>query len=408
MSPAFRLCLVTLAAGALGACEAPESANPAQASGRRVIRPDITVSAETRSLEGAARRLAVALADPAFRARFRARLAQSPYPEGKLHLQRTLEADGATERRALARLSRETPEVADSVYRSAPALEVYFPVPEHRSAWRGDTRLLVATAARDGEIPVAFDLQGGRHLLDPTRPPQTPVLAMVPVETDFDLVRANATAGTNATCPDPNSCGGSGGGASPIHGLYMTKAHFRDDFEGWLKGSPEFEIHIMGQKGSTDSLTRLQCSGEHSVGPYAWDGGTDWSGNVLLFSQNQIDLYKATHPGESFRIVALEDDDTACVLKADADRWQDFIGSIGPLYQDVTGAVDSGSVTKIIKAARSLRDFLAALGSLIKTNDDLIGNAIEDKVVNEFHTGFNWILKADDDDTNGWIKLSMW
>jgi hypothetical protein len=407
MSPVGRLLLATLAAGALAACEAPESVNPTHAPGPRVVRPDLTVSAETQSLEGAARRLAVALADPVFRARFRDRLVRSPYPEQKIHLQRTLQADGAVEARAVARLNREPDQSTDSVYRSVQALEVYLPVPEHRAGWRGDTRLLVATAARDGDLPVAFDLQGGRHLLDPTRPPRTPVLAVVPVETDFDLPPARSTAGGNAVCADPTTCGGNGGGGTPTPGLYMTKAHFQDDFEGWLKGSPEFEIHIMGQKGTTDSLTRLQCSGEHSLGLYQWDGGKDWTGNVLLFSQIQIDGYKAAHPGESFRIVALEDDDTACVLKADSNRWGTFIGSLGPLYQDVTGAVDSGSVNKIIKAARSIRDFLAALGGLIKTNDDLIGNAMEDKVVSEYHTGFNWILKADDNDTNGWINLIM-
>lgn len=407
MFPISRALFTTVVVGALIACEAPESASPTRASSPRLLSPDLTVSAETRQLEGAARRLAIALADPAFRARFRDRLARSPHREGKLHLQRTLAADGAVERQAIARLTGELPQVTDSVYRSAPALEVYLPVPEHRAAWRGDTRLLVATAAADGEIPVAFDLQGGRHLLDPTRPPRTPVLAVVPVETDFDAIAAGQSPGINTVCPDPTTCGGNGGGGSPTPGLYMTKAYFEDDFEGWLKGSPEFEIHILGQKGTTDSLTRLQCSGEHSLGLYQWDGGTSWSGNVLLFSQSQIDSYKAAHPGESFRILALEDDDTACVIKTDPNRWATFIGSLGPLYQDVTGAVDSGSVNRIVKAARSLRDFLAALGSLIRTNDDLIGNAMEDKVVNEYHTGFNWILKADDDDTNGWINLIM-
>src|SRR5690606_7206009 len=144
------------------------------------------VTEETRQLEGLARRLAIALGDPAFRARFRARLEASPFREGKLHLQRTLAADGRAELLALARLNGESESTADSVQRATQALEAYLPVPAHRRAWRGDSRLLVATAARDGDLPVAFDLQGGRHYLDPTRPPQTPVLAVVPVETDFD------------------------------------------------------------------------------------------------------------------------------------------------------------------------------------------------------------------------------
>ncbi len=405
MSPAFRLLLATLAAGTLTACDSPEPVSPTASRNALAVPPDIAVTAETQALEGAARRLALALANPDFRDRFAARLKASPFREQKLHLQRTLEANGAAERQAVARLNGESPQVTDSVYRATQELEVYLPVPEHRARWRGDTKLLVATAARDRDLPVAYDLQGRRHLLDPTRPPQTPVLAVVPVETDFDAPGANAVVGGDATCI--TNCGGGGGGIPPGPGLYMTKAHFREDFEGWLKGSPEFEIHIMGQKGTSDSLTKLQCAGEHAQGAYIWDGGTDWSGNVLLFSQGQIDGYKTAHPGESFRIVALEDDDTACVLKSDPDRWETFVGSIGPLYQDVTGAVDSGSVSRIIKAARSIQDFLSALGGLIKTNDDLIGNAMENKVVNEYHTGFNWILKADDNDTNGWINLIM-
>jgi len=408
MSPAFRFLFATLAAGSLTACDSPESAAPVDAHRARALRPDITVTAETQALEGVTRRLALALADPGFRARFRARLTTSPYREQKLHLQRTLEAGGAAEQRAVARLNGEAAQVTDSVYRAAPALEVYLPVPEHRARWHGEPELLVATAARDGDIPVAYDLQGRRHLLDPTRPPMTPVLAVVPVETDFDAPGLASGVRRNVTCTLPTNCGGGGGGGTvPTPGLYMTKAHFNGDFEGWLKGSPEFEIHIMGQKGATDSLTKLQCAGEHQPGAYYWDGGTDWSGNVLLFSQSQIDSYKAAHPGEAFRIVALEDDDTACVLKVDSNRWMTFVGSLGPLYQDVTGAVDSGTVNKYIKAAKSLRDFLAALGGLIKTNDDLIGNAMEDKVVQEYHAGFNWILKADNDDTNGWITLIM-
>src|SRR2546427_1452372 len=50
---------------------------------------------------------------------------------------------------------------------------------------------------------------------------------------------------------------------SPVTpGLYMTRSHFVQTFEGWLKGSPEFEVHILGQKGQTDSLTDYQCAGD--------------------------------------------------------------------------------------------------------------------------------------------------
>ncbi|HMV30688.1 MAG TPA: hypothetical protein PKA50_01100 [Gemmatimonadales bacterium] len=385
----------------LAACTGPDPvATPEHPAAR--VAPGIMVSPETVQLEGLARRLAVALGDPAFRSRFRARLEASPYPEHKLHLQRTLAGEGGAELRAVARLNGEPDRRTDSVLGAAQALEVYLPVPSHRQRWRGDAGLLGAALARDGDLPAAFDLHGGRHLLDPTRPPQTPVLAVVPVETDFDQpppVRGDAT------CLPGTSCGGGGSLVAP--GLYMTKAHFVDDFESWLKGSPELEIQVLGQLGTSDSLTKYRCSAEHQPSPYLWDGDTDWSGSVLLFSQAEMNTYHQAHPGETFRIVALEDDDTACEIRIDDNRWSSFVGTIGPLYQDVTGAIDSGGVSKFLAAGRSLRKFLSKLAAVIKTNDDLIGNAMEDKVVGEFHPGYNWILRADDNATNGWINLQM-
>ena len=39
--------------------------------------------------------------------------------------------------------------------------------------------------------------------------------------------------------------------------------------------------------------------------------------------------------------------------------------------------------------------------------DDLIGNAIEDTVVGEFHSGSNWMVRGENNVTNGWLKLQM-
>jgi hypothetical protein len=276
-------------------------------------------------------------------------------------------------------------------------------VPAHRARWRGDRNLLVATAAADHDVPVAFDLDGRRHLLDPDRPPETPVLAVVPVETDFD-----APVRPQITCSD-DACGGSSSGGSTtfVPGLYMTRAQFDQDFEGWLKGTPELEVHVLGQKGSSDSLMKYQCAGEHRPNPYNWNGNTSWNGTVLLFSQAQINNYHVTHPNETFRLVFMEDDDTECVMKIDPDRWKTFVTAVGSFYRDMTGAIDTGSTRKYLAAGKSLRKLLAALASIILTNDDLIGTAMEDKVVNEFHTGYNWILKADNNVTNGWVNLEM-
>ena len=78
-------------------------------------------------------------------------------------------------------------------------------MPAHRAAWRGDGRVLVATALRDHDVPVAFDTAGNRYLLSSETPPAIPVLALVPVETDFSLT------------PSPMMCYyvDCGGGACP-------------------------------------------------------------------------------------------------------------------------------------------------------------------------------------------------
>jgi hypothetical protein len=102
-----------------------------------------------------------------------------------------------------------------------------------------------------------------------------------------------------------------------------------------LKGDPEYEIHGMGQLGTSDSLTDYQCAGEHAGSPYSYDqNGTVWTGSVLLFSQLQINSYKAAHPGGAMRIVAVEDDDTACEIKVGQDRWNTMITGFKSAYQD--------------------------------------------------------------------------
>ena len=163
----------------------------------------------------------------------------------------------------------------------------------------------------------------------------------------------------------------------------------------------------MGQLGTTDSLVRYACAGEHQPSPYDWDGDTDWSGTVMLFSSAGISAYKTAHPGQTFRVVAMEDDDTSCEMRIDPNRWATFLGTIQPLFQDVTGAIDSGTTKKYVSAGKSLLKFLSKLASWLKSNDDLIGNAVEDKVTGEFHAGYNWNLKADNNVTNGWIYLQM-
>ncbi len=413
MSRSSRLAILALLAGA-GGCSDRSSSGPTAPPDAPAVRVlPVTPgrggnpAAERAAQERLARRVALALANADFRAYVKQSLDRSTVVEHKLHLQRWLRSADRRALRALAGASREAEAAVDADVATAPALEFYLPVPGHRAAWRGGEDILVATEREDHEAPVAFDTRGRRHLLSPDSPPATPVLAVVPVETNFDA------APVANMYPGPGEGGGGGGGGSPPPtnptGLYMTYSHFVQDFEGWLKGSPEFEIHVMGQAGASDSLTSYQCAGEHAASAYAFDQNElDWSGSVLLFTQGQLNSYKLSHPGQSVRIVAIEDDDGACQIRLDGDRFKTFQNTLQNAYPNVTGGKDSVSgIARIFRRANALQRILKAAYSFITSQDDLIGNAIEDKVVNEFHANANWIVRGENNVTNGWLKLEM-
>src|SRR2546430_11043977 len=75
---------------------------------------------------------------------------------------------------------------------------------------------------------------------------------------------------------------------------------------------------------------------------------------------------------------------------------------------DLSAGNDSSTATqKNFKRATALQKFLTALASLINTNDELVGNAVEDRVVGAFYPGYNWIVKGENNVTNGWVRLEM-
>jgi hypothetical protein len=411
MNRPFRLAILALLAGAAGcsdrADQAPPTAPPEGAgSAATAAAPDSR--GQRAAQDRLARRMALALADPAFRAYVKDALDRSPVREHKLQLQRLIGRPDHRALQALAKAGREPEAEVEGDARSAPALEFYMPVPAHRAAWNGGDNILVATAREDHEAPVAFDVRGKRRLLSPAAPPATPVLAVVPVETDFD-VRTDVAFAVAGEGGGSNGGGGGTGGTTPPQGLYMTYSHFVDDFEGWLKGNPEYEIHILGQLGTSDSLTSYQCAGEHAASYYSFDqNGRDWTGNVLLFSTAQLANYKTAHPNQNVRVLAIEDDDGACQIKLDGQRFKTFQNTIQSEYPNLTGGRDTTSgLTRTFNRANALQKILRAAYSWITSQDDLIGNAIEDTVVGESRAGANWIVRGEGNVTNGWLKLQM-
>ena len=373
--------------------------------------PVAAIAANAKRPEALAKMFAKGLKNGAFRAYLKAQLDASPYREHKLQFETFLAANGS---RALGEIAMENGTSKEALTRQAKAaiaLEVYFPVPSHRAAWTGDEHVLVATAVTDDDPPIAFDPEGRRQVLDPKRPPATPVLALVPVETDFSVRPARVM-----ECVV--DCDGGGGGPiggvvpppPPAPGLYMTKSHFVQDFEGWLKGSPEFEVHMLGQKSTTDSLFDYQCAGEHAGGPYTFDqNDLDWSGQVLLFSKAQLDAYNAAHPQQNLRVFIVEDDDTACQIKTDVGRAERLFKVVDSVYHDLSAGNDSSNtVVRVYKYARGAKNLWQAIVSFFRTNDDVVGNAVEDDIVGATYPGYNWFVKGDNNITNGWINLVMY
>ena len=355
---------------------------------------------ERTAMDRLARRVARALSDPDFRAYIRGELDRSPIAEHKLQFQRFLTQSDRRALRQVARLSEESESAVQADAAAAIPLEIYFPVPRHRAGWTGGSDILVASAREDREAPIAYDVKGRRQVLSPDTPPSTPVLAIVPVETEFGPEAPASFAIAPPPPPPP---------PLPPTGLFMTYAHFVQDFEGWFKGNPEYEIHILGQAGASDSLTDYQCAGEPAGGNYRFDQNSlTWSGRVMLFSQAQLNSYKAAHPNQNFRIIALEDDDTGCKIKFDSNRFKNLQAVLQAAYPNLTGSKDTtNSLGKWVKRANALQKILRAAYSFITTQDDLIGNAVEDVVVGQFFTGANWIVKGENNVTNGWIKLEM-
>ncbi|HEU4827677.1 MAG TPA: hypothetical protein VFT04_00645 [Gemmatimonadales bacterium] len=352
--------------------------------------------------EALARRFARALADPAFRTEVHAALAASTHPEGKIHLGRFLRAEDARAARTIG--------AAPDEVRRADRLEVYLPVPAHRAAWNGGSSLLVGTIGGDSERPVGFDIRGQRLDLDPGAPPAVPVLAVVPIETDFGREAARVDAAKACLdCEDEGGVGSGGGGSTITPGLHLRASHLNESFESWLKGQPEIEVLVLGQKGASDSLTSYQCAGNFAPGAYYFDQNSlDWSGSALIMSQIQLDAYEAQHPGQAVRLFFMEDDDTPCEIRANNTDLRQLLTTVDSLVRGFSGGHDEETAT-----GRAFRFFTAAqkivsvVASAIKTNDDLIGNAVEDVTTSERYAGYNWILKGATGRTNGYVKLEM-
>ncbi|HTK55702.1 MAG TPA: hypothetical protein VL295_02680 [Gemmatimonadales bacterium] len=408
-----------LIAGLVMTVGCAERHDPSTIAVESVVQPSPGDNGARRSAqERLARRVAKAMRDPEFRAWVRSSLEGSPFREHKLPFARTLGQQGGRGLHALATADSTDDGSVQRDLETADRLEFYFPVPAHRAAWTGDENILVATEVADHEAPVAYDTRGRRHVLDPETPPSTPVLAVVPQELDFDAASGphGATALPCDTCDGTGGSGGGGAGGTgggsyttPPPSLRMTYFSVNKDFEGWLKGNPEYEIHVMAPKSPTDTINyrTLYCIGEY--GDRYWDNNNDsWRGDVVLMTAPELDAYHAAFPKNDYSVMAVEDDDTSCEIRVNKDIIGNFVSAVSNAYADYKGMRDTTSTSgNGVKPKKSGWDLIAALIDLIKTNDELIGIALANSVTGYASDVANWAWIGENANRYGWVKLEL-
>ena len=387
--PRWSAALLMLGAVACGA----ESGTPVGITSPQSPTRAGTAAGDQLRLERTARRLAIALGNREFRGQLRSRLAQSAHREQKLELEQVLREDGNRGLGRLAAENQEDPLTIEKDLEASGSLEIYLPVPQQRTAWKGTEDILVATALRDGDSPVAFNLRGERQILNRTAPPSMPVLALVPSETDFTPGSTQRATCTPETCPT----GGEGGSAPQApKGIYLNQAHIIDLHEDWLRGAPEIEAMFMGPLSDTTKMNLVACANESNPAPRYYDQDKNsWTGSVLIADTLQLERVRAAYPAGTpwssvkFTVAFWEDDTGRCQIATTVNSWANklkgsalaVLGGMAILSTDWSQPIDSEAWPFIVQLPLGILGLIGTIGG----NDDFIGSVVNRSVWNPLH-----------------------
>jgi len=372
--------------------------------------------------------VALALQDNGLRQRIRNDLRNAPFREHKLEFSRYIRGNsGGILLAKMAQATGRSREELLALIESIRPLEFYMPVDEHRASWTGGEDLLVASILEDDprEPPAAFDLEGRPVALDHYQPPATPTLSIVPLETDFtrpldpNLWENTRDQGGRAIgiyqrraggpdqgaagfqvslmeieepCDDPTEidCGGGGGGggsggggtvdpwSTRPTGLYVTYLYIPDDHEGFLKGDPEFEIHLQAPVGDPTKTEDIRCAGEHAPHPLSrFDMNGKSTTQVFMIADSLEQARFRASYGNNFGmgIVAWEDDDTACTIKVEQDRFKNAMLAAAAAAPLAYAAIQAPTTQNILKALPGVLTAAFAAANWLKSNDELVGIA---------------------------------
>lgn len=392
MTTSSRRPIIVAFAGALGiglGCHPDTQVGPANDAGLPPA-ADILIdeSVQRRILGRIAHQVAVALRDSLTRNTVYEAMRNSHYPEHKIHFGPWLRAGGRGLLRAMAAGARVDEAASLALVDSAIDLEFYMPVKEHWAQWSGSAELIVATALRDHEIPIAYGIHGRPVRLESAEdPPSIPTLAVVPAETDFDAVTtqrlaSNASAATNSA--------------------RMTFAYVPGDYEGFLMGNPEFELHSYSRPPSAVYTAQYRCSGEHpsQTGYYYDQNDGSWTGSVVLLTSQ--DLQVALSQGARLVFDMWEDDRDACVIRKHPN-WRQVVEGV------IVGFFGTAAMMQVIQggyqSCSSDSDCLAFLWAGLATpflfieafqNDDFVGQLIPTSVVGVSYGDANFAIVNED------------
>jgi hypothetical protein len=409
-----------IAAIAFAACS-PDATRPVHPSIHTALLAEGVTGLQAQQGEWA-RRVALAMADPALRQRVKNDMRDSPIREFKLDFSAYLR--GPSGSRILTRLAQRENATEAAVLQELaimPPLEFYMPVAEHRTSWRGGEDLIVATQVEDTDTPIAWDTRGQRVVLSLSGPPDTPVLVLIPVETDFTeplapkalAQRGNPNretiedpASTLIDCGTPDCSGGEETTPFPA-GLYITFQRLVNQGEPWTLGAPEIEVHIHGPQSAAAPQygADLACSGDRAGFPRGFNqDNAFWRGEALLFDQNQINAYNAiTQNG--FNVSVWEDDNAWCAIKKEdfnlTQRMTAISAAVGG-YAAVTAATGIGPT--LIAAGTFLAGVYQSL-TFLWTNDDFLGTYVNTASVGLYYADANHVLYINGGQVNGRAML---
>lgn len=382
---------------------------------------------ESLSGEYIARAIAVSLADPAVREEVRSALASSAVREHKLHLGSFLQGRGGRVLAGAYARGAATETEFQAAFAKVRGLEFYMPVEAHRGQWQGGPDILVAIGLREESDPIAFNTKGERVVLRSSSPPSIPVLALVPIETNFgSQVSLNLAGRSESACSignggslqdaydrcgvNPQVYGPSSrtafAGTSPrkssaaleaparpqlshllaedpaVIGLYATFIRVLDTGEPWIMGNPELELHVIGKRsGSNGRGVQYQCSGEHANGAgyqpgirsqsYVYDQNDHfWEGSVLVLNPHQVDTLQTLEP-EGYNVAIWEDDQASCEIRQeDSNTFRDALTATQAIAR---GIVAIRAEPQVLLKAAIFGQLASQLYDLYVGDDDYVG-----------------------------------